>query len=138
MNNLAVTLRAQGDLEGARKLHEEVLNARTRILGGDHPDTLTAMSNLAVTLGDQGDLGGACKLHEQVLDARTRILGGEHPSTTTSAWNLFSTLRNQGEAERANTILEQNLKWLLKRDPEALSHQQRQIREQLEEVLRKQ
>ena len=37
MNNLAATLRAQGDLAGARKLHEEVLDIRRRVLGPEHP-----------------------------------------------------------------------------------------------------
>ena len=42
MNNLADTLRAQGDLAGARALQERVLEARRRVLGEEHPDTLTA------------------------------------------------------------------------------------------------
>jgi len=71
-----------------------------------------------------------------VLDARTRILGGEQPSTTASAWNLFLTLPGQGKTEQAITILQQNLIWLLKRDPETLSHQQRQVRGWLEKYSR--
>ena len=47
MNNLADTLRAQGDLNGARELQEKVLEIRRRILGEEHPDTLTSMNNLA-------------------------------------------------------------------------------------------
>ncbi|PVH90155.1 hypothetical protein DM02DRAFT_79756, partial [Periconia macrospinosa] len=33
---------------------QEVLEKRRRILGEEHPDTITAMNNLASTLGDQG------------------------------------------------------------------------------------
>ena len=47
MNNLAETLQAQGDLTGARKLHEETLAIQRRVLGPEHPDTLTSMNNLA-------------------------------------------------------------------------------------------
>lgn len=33
MNNLAGTLRARGDLKGARQLQDETLNIRRRVLG---------------------------------------------------------------------------------------------------------
>jgi hypothetical protein len=50
MNNLAGTLYAQGDLAGARKLQEQVLEASARLLGKEHSYTLTAILNLAGTL----------------------------------------------------------------------------------------
>ena len=50
MSNLAETLCAQGDLAGARKLQEETLAIRRRVLGPEHPATLTSMNNLAETL----------------------------------------------------------------------------------------
>ena len=79
-NNLAETLRAQGDLAGARQHQEQVLAARRRLLGEEHPDTLTARNNLAATLYAQGDLAGARQQQEQVLAARRRLLGEEHPA----------------------------------------------------------
>jgi hypothetical protein len=57
MLNLAGTLRAQGDLPGARKLQEQVLEARRRLLGKEHPVTLLAMNNLAGTLYTQRGSG---------------------------------------------------------------------------------
>ena len=47
MNNLAETLRALGDLQGARDLHEQALTGRRQVLGDDHPDTLRSMHSLA-------------------------------------------------------------------------------------------
>ena len=44
MNNLAKTRRALGDLQGARDLHEQALAGYRRVLGDDHPNTLTAQS----------------------------------------------------------------------------------------------
>jgi eukaryotic-like serine/threonine-protein kinase len=44
MNNLAETLRAQGDLPGARALQEKALEARRRVLGEEHPATLTSIA----------------------------------------------------------------------------------------------
>jgi hypothetical protein len=47
---LALTLRGQGDLPGARDLFEQVLEARIRTLGPEHPETLLAEDNLVMTL----------------------------------------------------------------------------------------
>jgi hypothetical protein len=47
MSNLALTLYSQGDRSRARKLEEQVLETRCRLLGEEHPDTLTAKKNLA-------------------------------------------------------------------------------------------
>jgi hypothetical protein len=47
MHNLASTRRALGDLDGARMLLEQALAGRRRVLGDDHPATLTSMNNLA-------------------------------------------------------------------------------------------
>lgn len=49
-----------------------------RLLGGEHPDILAAMSNLTVTCSFQGKLGEAPKLEEKVLEARIRLLREEH------------------------------------------------------------
>ncbi|MEX2260329.1 MAG: toll/interleukin-1 receptor domain-containing protein, partial [Bryobacteraceae bacterium] len=59
----------RGSYSGARKLFDQVLEARRRLLGEEHPDTLWAMNNLAQTRQAQGDLAGARKLQEQVLEA---------------------------------------------------------------------
>jgi Flp pilus assembly protein TadD len=81
MNNLAGMLWAQGDHAAARKLQEQVLEARRRVLGQEHPNTLTAMNNLAGMLWAQGDHAAARKLQEQVLEARRRVLGQEPSSS---------------------------------------------------------
>ena len=81
MSNLAETLRAQGDLEGARKLQEETLEIQRRVLGPEHHSTLTSMSNLALMLRDQGDLEGARKLQEETLEIGCRALRPDHAST---------------------------------------------------------
>ena len=67
-NNLAATLYELGDLAGARKLEEQLLSTRRRLLGEGHPDTLTAMASLSAMLCEQGDLAGAREVQEQVLE----------------------------------------------------------------------
>jgi hypothetical protein len=43
-------LKVQGDYEGAQPLYERALEARERVLGKEHPDTLASVNNLAVLL----------------------------------------------------------------------------------------
>jgi hypothetical protein len=88
MSNLAATLYALGDRSRARKLQEQVLATRLRLLGEEHASSLWAMSNLALTLYSQGDRSRARKLEEQVLETRCRLLGEEHPDTLTAKKNL--------------------------------------------------
>ena len=88
---------------------ERVLEVRARVLGEEHPDTLTSMGNLAVTLSAQGDHAGARQLEERVLEVRKRVLGEEHPSTLTSMGNLAVTLSAQGDHAGARQLQERVL-----------------------------
>ena len=69
----------------------QVLYARNRILGVEHPDIIRAMANLAATNRNLGKYTEAEKLEMQVLDARIRILGVEHPGTIRAMANLAAT-----------------------------------------------
>ena len=105
----AILRSAQGDLAGARRLREQVLEARRRVLGEQHLDTLWAMGNLAATLKQQGDLAGARRLEEQVLEARRRVLSEEHPDTLKAMSNLAGTLWRQGDLAGARHLMERVL-----------------------------
>jgi hypothetical protein len=98
-----------GHYPAARALEEPLLEASRRILGEEHPDTLTDMSNLAETLHAQGDLPGARAFQEQVLEARRRILGAEHPETLMAMNNLAGTLGDQGDLPGTRELKEQVL-----------------------------
>ena len=54
-NNLAADLRALGQAQAARDLDQDTMNRRRRILGEDHPDTLTSADNLAADLCALGE-----------------------------------------------------------------------------------
>jgi Tetratricopeptide repeat/TIR domain len=99
----------RGDYRPAEQANRQVLEARRRLLGPDHPDTLLSMNNLAMTLRVLGDADGAADLHRQVLDARRRLLGPEHPDTLTSMNNLADTLRVLGDAAGAAELHRQVL-----------------------------
>jgi hypothetical protein len=77
-----------GDAAGAAELHRQALDARRRLLGPEHPDTLQSMNNLAGTLVDLGDLAGSRDLLQQAVHAYQKLLGTEHPTTRAVTSNL--------------------------------------------------
>jgi hypothetical protein len=54
MNNLGIVLRHQGKYEQAEGMHRQEPVLCERVMGKEHPETLTRMSNLASVLKDQG------------------------------------------------------------------------------------
>ncbi|MBO8087324.1 MAG: tetratricopeptide repeat protein, partial [Marichromatium sp.] len=53
----------------------------TRILGPDHPHTLTTRNNIASLQAKSGAIEAALAAAEALLADRTRILGPDHPDT---------------------------------------------------------
>lgn len=109
MNNLAGTLREQGNCVKAAELGEQVLEVKRRVLGDDHPSTLISMNILATTLQNQGEYYKAVKLGEQVLAISRRVSGDEHPNTLVYISNLADSLNRQGNYGRAAELGEQAL-----------------------------
>ena len=56
-----------------------MIETSKRVLGAEHPDTLTSMNNLAHTWKGQGRDADALELMKQCVEARVRILGSNHP-----------------------------------------------------------
>jgi hypothetical protein len=77
-----------------------------RVLGDEHPHTLTSANNLALSLSRQGKHAEAERIQREVLGAsvQRRVLGEEHPETLTSAVNLASSLSGQGKHAEAERI----------------------------------
>lgn len=65
-----------------RRLHQE------KILGDDHPDTLTSRKNLAYADRRKGDTACAIPLYERALADSVRTLGPDHPETQMVRHNL--------------------------------------------------
>ncbi|THH16169.1 hypothetical protein EW146_g4419 [Bondarzewia mesenterica] len=93
-----------GRWEAARALELVVMETRRRVLGEEHPDTLTAMGNLASTFSDQGRWKEAESLEVVVMETRQRVLGEEHPDTLSTMANLASTFSNQGRWKEAESL----------------------------------
>ncbi|MFE9068488.1 tetratricopeptide repeat protein, partial [Streptomyces violaceusniger] len=77
-----------------------------RILGPEHPDTLTAWSNLAATYQRAGRTNDATTIRERLTSDRERILGPEHPDTLRSWGNLAESYLQAGRYNDATTIRE--------------------------------
>ena len=82
MSKLASTLYAQGDLEGARGLQVQVLEASRRLLGQEHPDTSSSAWNLYSTLRALGEDEEATAVVRErlswLLDRDPATLGRDH------------------------------------------------------------
>jgi hypothetical protein len=98
-NNLAEAFRGMSQYVQARQLDEDTLARMRRVLGEDHPSTLTSASNLANDLRELGEDQAARELDEDTLARRRRVLGEDHPDTLTSANNLATDLHALGEAD---------------------------------------
>jgi tetratricopeptide (TPR) repeat protein len=130
LNNLAGVLVKQGDLKTARKLLERVVDVFQAKFGDESPATLRATNNLAEAVRAQGDLASARTLHGRTLEISRRVLGNRHPDTTRSAWNLYLVLKEL-HPSAASRLFQQDLSWLSQARSEALSGDQRMIREHL-------
>jgi len=86
-----------------------LLRDAERVLGPDHPDTLTSRNNLANAYQAAGRAAEAIPLHEQTLAALERLLGPDRPDTLGSRNNLAAAYAEAGRAAEAIRLFEQTL-----------------------------
>ena len=77
-----------GEYRQAEPQYVKALAIRRRVLGGEHPDTLSAMNNVALLYFYQGRYAEAKPLYLKTLEIQRRVLGKEHPNTLTTMDNL--------------------------------------------------
>ncbi|WP_343971395.1 tetratricopeptide repeat protein [Streptosporangium amethystogenes] len=97
------------DLPRGIALLQQTLVDSERLLGVDHPATLTSRHDLAYAYGTATRATEAITLLEQVLSLRERVLGTDHPDTLTSRNNLASAYQSAGRIAEAITLFEQML-----------------------------
>jgi hypothetical protein len=123
--NFALVMEENGDWNTAEVLRNQMIEMRRKLLGPEHPDTLSSMGNLASTYFNQGRWNEAEQLELQVMDMRTKLLGPEHPDTLLSMGNLAITYSNQGrwnEAEQLKLqVMDMRQKLLGPEHPDTLS-----------------
>ncbi|HTY33470.1 FxSxx-COOH system tetratricopeptide repeat protein [Mycobacterium sp.] len=102
-------LAAAADLTRAIDLGLHVAADCERVLGADHPDTLTSRHNLAYAYASAGRLDEAIPLLERTLTDRERILGADHSDTLASRHSLAGAYRSAGRLDEAIPLLERTV-----------------------------
>ncbi|WP_330323459.1 FxSxx-COOH system tetratricopeptide repeat protein [Streptomyces anulatus] len=109
LDDLARVLNNAGAASEELLLRRQVLDAETRALGPDHPDTLASRNNLANALSDLGEYQQAAELCRQNVADRERVLGPDRPDTLASRNNLANALDDLGEHQQAAELHQQTL-----------------------------
>jgi tetratricopeptide (TPR) repeat protein len=99
-----------GDSTGLAILAAEPLAADCeRLLGADHPDTLSAWTNVAYAYKAAGRTAEAIALYERTLAVGERLLGADHPDTLISRNNLAMAYQAVGRTAEAIPLHERTL-----------------------------
>ncbi len=98
---IATTYGEIGLYERALPLQVAALKTRRRVLGDEHPDTLSSVSKMGLLLKFMGRHEEALSFCREALEARRRILGDDHPDTLTSISNMGVLLRAMDRNDEA-------------------------------------
>jgi tetratricopeptide (TPR) repeat protein len=109
MDNLAATFRKLARAHEARKLFQETLATRTRVLGPHHLETLQSMHGLGWAYVDLAQPSDAVKLHKESLAIKRKVLGNDHRETALSMDGLASAYWKLGEYHEAAVLHEETL-----------------------------
>jgi hypothetical protein len=104
-------LRAEIDAAGSLPLYRRALESSERVLGPEHPNTLTSVNNLAGCLRALGDAAGALPLYRRAADGFDGLFGPDHPSSRTVRANcnllereIAGQITRQTSAEKGEMI----------------------------------
>ncbi len=109
LSRITTKLHGEGRYDEAGRVARAALAEAERLLGTEHPQTLTSINNLAFVYQSQGRYGEAEPLYRRALAARERVLGAEHPNTLTSVNNLAFLYQSQGRYGEAESLYRRTL-----------------------------
>lgn len=107
--DLAWPIASLGNPAEAEAIYRDVLAARQRVLGDEHPETLRTRHELSWIAAVQGRYAEAEAEYAQVLQLRQRILGAEHPDSLLTQHELGWVIAHQHRTAEAEPILLQVL-----------------------------
>ena len=81
MSNLALVLDSQGKYEEAEAMNRQTLERREKVLGLEHPDTLTSVHCLAHLLAKQRRIDESLRLYRRASAGYNTTLGKDYPTT---------------------------------------------------------
>ena len=105
MTRIAGYLGWNGSYAAARDLQRRIIDARERVLGPEHPNTLAARHQLARWTGEAGDAAAARDLLAGLLPVLERVLGPEHPNTLIVRDSLARWTGQAGDPAAARDLL---------------------------------
>jgi serine/threonine protein kinase/Flp pilus assembly protein TadD len=104
-----------GRFAEAQVLARQTWEARARVLGQEHRDTLDSLDTYATALNSSGRFAEASARHQECLATRRRVLGPDHPDTIVSINNLAIVLLDQGKWAQALPLLREGVDMLARR-----------------------
>ena len=102
-------MRPVGDIDAARRLHEDTIRRARRILGEDHSYTLDAANFVVRDLLAAGETDAARQLAQDTHARARRVLGDRGPMTITAANSLAIALGTLGNVDAARRLGEATL-----------------------------
>ena len=108
-NDLAMTLRALGDLDGSEALYTSVLEIDRASIGEEHPDYAVHLNNFARLKRQQGKLEEAEQFYRQALEIGRKAKGEDHVQYANHLHNLAGIVEAQGRFEEAEPLLREAL-----------------------------
>ena len=109
-SNIGLVYYHEGRSKEAEELFKQVMRISKRVLGEEHPDTLTSIANLASTYRNQGRWKEAEELFVQVIEISKRVLGEKHSFTLTNIAALALTYCYQRRWKEAEELFKQVMK----------------------------
>jgi non-specific serine/threonine protein kinase/serine/threonine-protein kinase len=106
---IAITYRELDLYERAQPYQELALATRRRLLGDDHPDTLTSTHMMGWLLEFHGRQAEAEPYLREALEGRRHVLGDDHPDTLESIANMGYLLHQQGRIVEAEPYYREGL-----------------------------
>lgn len=96
-----------GELAAAERLWRGVSDARGRLLGPEHVETLKARSNVAAAVHALGDRAASLAILEDITRIAGRTLSPEDPLVLGTRLNLAITRKLSGDLNGARSLLEE-------------------------------
>jgi tetratricopeptide (TPR) repeat protein len=93
----------------ALHLAQAALDTHRRVLGEEHPSTLTSINNMGGLLRAQGKHAKAELCYREAVEKRRRVLGEEHPDTLSSIDRLGTLLEVQAKYAESEPFLREAL-----------------------------
>jgi hypothetical protein len=101
MSNLAGVLDRQGKYEEAEAMNRQTLARREKVLGHEHPDTLTSIYCLAYLLTHQQCYNESLPLYKRACAGYEAVLGKDHPTTRACHQHYADALASQERSQLA-------------------------------------